>query len=167
MAGELNDILPEPVSEANAEVIQELLRRKVMGAARVSVRLLRAMEERFGPEAREVMDDMIAKLKPNPRPDAGDPREDLATFAERLERGCAGSHRWEVVAKEPDRAAYHFTYCIWADVYRALGEPELGFLHCAGDEPNVKSWNPKLGFRRSKVLMRGDDVCDHQFIVEE
>ena len=39
--------------------------------------------------------------------------------------------------------------------------------YCAGDEPAVKSVNPKLGFHRTKLLMQGDDHCDHVFYVED
>jgi hypothetical protein len=37
---------------------------------------------------------------------------------------------------------------------------------CAGDEPAIKSHNRKLAFKRTKVLMEGDDLCDHVFYVE-
>ena len=91
----------------------------------------------------------------------------LHDFCERLEKGCCGSHKWTRVTEEPDRIGYHFTRCMWAEIYNELGEPELGFYLCAGDEPGVKSYNPKLGFRRTKVLMNGDEVCDHIFLVEK
>ena len=81
-------------------------------------------------------------------------------------RGCVGSHRWERVVDEPGRIGYRFTRCMWAEAFRELGEPELGLVICAGDEPMVRSYNPDLGFRRTKVLMLGDDVCDHVFLVE-
>jgi len=167
MNGSLNDVLPEPVSKENEEAILEILKRKMKGACGLTVRLLHAMEERFGPEARQVLKDMIENREPNPRPDAGDPEKDLHDFCERLEKGCCGSHQWTRVIEEPDRIGYHFTRCMWAEIYNELGEPELGFYLCAGDEPGVKSYNPKLGFRRTKVLMDGDDVCDHIFLVEE
>ncbi|MBN1671237.1 MAG: L-2-amino-thiazoline-4-carboxylic acid hydrolase [Kiritimatiellae bacterium] len=167
MTGELNDILPEPISEANEKVLLEAMKRKAKTAAGLTVRLLRRMEERFGPAAREVVREMVREREPRPRPDAGEPRADLRAFCERMERGCCGSHRWERVVDEPDRIGYHFTRCMWAEIYRELGEPELGFYLCAGDEPAVRSYNPRLGFQRTKVLMNGDEVCDHVFHVEE
>lgn len=166
MAGSLNDILPEPISEENERVLRELLKRKMKGASSMAVQLLHAMEERFGPEAREVVRDMARDLRPTSRPDAGDPEEDLQEFCAQLDRGCVGSHEWERVVDEPDRIGYHFTRCMWAEVYRELGEPELGFVICAGDEPVVRSFNPGLGFERTQVLMDGDPVCDHIFYVD-
>jgi len=166
MPGSLNDILPEPISEENEQVLLDLLKRKIKGAVSLTVQLLHAMEARFGPEAREVVRDMIRDRKPVPRPDIGEPEADLREFCARLDEGCVGSHKWECVIDEPDRIGYHYTRCMWAEVYRELGEPELGFVICAGDEPAVKSYNPRLGFRRTKVLMLGDELCDHVFYVE-
>ena len=165
MPGSLNDILPEPISEENERVLLDLLKRKMKGAAGFSVQLLNAMEERFGPEAREVVRDMAQQRRLTPRPDAGEPEADLREFCARLDEGCVGSHRWERVIDEPDRIGYDFTRCMWAEVFRELGEPELGFVICAGDEPAVRSYNPVLGFRRTQVLMQGDEVCDHVYYV--
>ena len=167
MSGRLNDILPDPISDADEEVLLELLKRKMKGGAGLAVRLLHAMEERFGPEAREVVRDLAAKNEPEPRPDAGDPETDLREFCARLDRNCVGSHRWERVVDEPDRIGYHYTRCMWAEVFCELGEPELGYVFCAGDEPAIKSCNPKLGFERTRVLMHGDELCDHVFYVEK
>ena len=106
-------------------------------------------------------------LKATPRPDTGEPAADLREFCARLDTGCAGSHQWERVIDEPHRIGYQFTRCMWAEIYRELGEPLLGSFICAGDEPAVRSYNPKLAFRRTKVLMNGDEVCDHIFYVEQ
>ena len=165
MPGSLNEILPEPISPENEAVLLELMERKMKGAAGLTVRLLHAMEERFGPEARDVVRQMAEGLEPEPRADAGEPQADLQEFCTRLDRACVGSHRWERVIDEPDRIGYHYTRCMWADVYRDLGEPDLGFVICAGDDPAVRSHNPGLRFHRTKVLMCGDEVCDHVFCV--
>ena len=167
MRGGLNDILPEPISEENERVMLALLKQKMKGAAGLGVALLHAMEQRFGPEAREVVREMAGSHQPVPRPESGAPEADLQEFCARLERGCAGSHRWERVVDEPDRIGYQFTHCLWADIYRELGEPELGYVICAGDEPAVKAYNPGLGFERTQVLMDGDEMCDHVYLVEK
>jgi hypothetical protein len=166
MPGSLNDILPEPISEANERILLALLQRKMKTAAAVGVRLLHAMEERFGPAAREVLRDMVQQQSPTPRPDAGPPEADLHAFCADLEKGCAGTHRWERVIDTPDRIGYHFTRCMWAEVYRELGEPDLGFVICASDEPAVKAHNAQLGFSRTQVLMHGASLCNHVFFVE-
>jgi hypothetical protein len=90
MPGSLNDILPDPISAANERILLELLKRKMKTAAAVGVQLLHAMEERFGPAAREVIRDIVQKQQPSPRPDVGDPASDLQAFCANLEQGCAG-----------------------------------------------------------------------------
>ena len=144
-----------------------MLKTKMKGAAVLGVRLLHAMEERFGPEARGVVSDMAKNLKPTPRLDTGEPEADLREFCNHLDMGCVGSHEWERVIDEPHRIGYQFTRCMWAEIYRELGEPLLGFVICAGDEPALRSHNSKLAFKRTKVLMNGDEVCDHVFYVEK
>jgi len=167
MTGSLNDILPEPISEADEQALLELLKDKMRSAVGISVLLLHAMEARFGPEAREVVRDLARNRPMAPRPQPGEAEADLHTFCDRLEVGCVGSHRWERTVDEPDRIGYHFTRCMWAELFRELGEPELGWILCAGDEPAVRAYNPQLAFQRTKVLMAGDDLCDHVFYVDE
>ena len=121
MPGSLNELLPEPVSPESEKVILELLKRKVKSAASVGVMLLHAMEERFGAEAREVMKEMIEKRTFDPRPDPGDPQEDLQQFCADLDQACAGSHEKERVLDEPDRVQYSITRCLWAEIYNELG----------------------------------------------
>ena len=167
MTGSLNEILVEPISAENEMILKEHLKRKMRSAARLSVLLLHAMEDRFGPEARDVVHDMIDKIELAPRPNMGDPEADLREFCANLDRGCAGSHEWERVTDQPDCIAYHYSRCMWAEVYQELGEPDLGLILCAGDEPAVKSYNSRLAFKRTKVLMKGDEVCDHVFYVDK
>jgi len=166
MAGSLNDILAEPISPENEAILLDHLKGKLRTAATMMVDVFHAFEERFGPEAREVIADLANRTYP-PRPDAGDPRQDLHDFCDRLDRGCAGTHKWERVSDEPDRIAYSYTRCMWAELFHELGEPELGFLWCAGDEPAVRAYNSKLRFERTKVLMHGDEECDHVFAVAD
>jgi len=165
MVGSLNDMLPHPISAENEKILLDMLKQKMKGAAALGVQLLHAMEQRFGPQAREVVRDMARSHRPTPRPEVGEPQADLREFCVSLDEGCVGSHQWERVMDEPDRIGYHYTRCMWAEIYRELGEPELGFVICAGDEPAVKSYNPQLAFQRTKVLMMGDEICDHLFYV--
>ena len=169
MASGLSEYLPEPVSPANEKAILELVKRKAMGAARVGVMLLHAMEKRFGPEAREVLKEMIATRKFPPRPDRGDPAADLRKFCARMDGagGVAGSHEMRRVVDEPDRVGFSVTQCLWAEIYRELGEPDLGWVFCAGDEPAIEAYNPGIGFKRTKTLMRGDGECDHLYYVKK
>ena len=165
MNGSLNDILPEPVSAENEEVLLDLLRRKMMVSLDLAVEVLHAMEARFGPEARQVIRDMARQQEFEARDEAGEPEADLRGFCAMVDAAAAGSHRWQRVTDERTEIGYHYTRCMYAEILRELGEPELGLVMCARDEPWVHSYNPKLAFHRTKTLMEGDDVCDHVFSV--
>jgi len=167
MYGSLNDILPDPISEEDENILLDLLERKMMVAADIAVQLLRAMEVRFGPDAREVIKDITKSQEFSPREKVGDPKEDLREFCNIVDKMAAGSHRWERVIDESDRIGYQFTRCMYADIFRELGEPELGSIICARDGPWVKSYNPRLSFKRTKELMGGAEMCDHLFYVEK
>jgi hypothetical protein len=166
MPGSLNDILPEPLSPENEAVLLDLLKRKMTVCLDLAVDLLRAMEQRFGAEAREVIREMAGDQEFDIREDVGEPAADLHSFCAMIDQMAAGSHRWERVVEEPDRVGFRFTRCMYSEILRELGEPELGMVLCARDGPWVKSFNPGLGFHRTKILMDGDDACDHVFYVE-
>lgn len=171
MPGSLNDVLPDPISAANEEMITEIMKRKIRSGATLAVRLLHAAEKRFGPDARMLITDLIKEgyaggLARAPQSRNSDPRKDLEELCAKLDKACVGTTRWERVINDPDRIGYHYTRCIFAEVLRELGEPDLGFVFCAGDEEMVKSWDPRLGLKRTQVIMLGDPVCDHTFYVE-
>ena len=166
MMGRLNEILPEPISDANEKALLDLLRRKMAVSLDLAVEVLQAMEERFGSEAREVVREMARRQEFPARPGVGEARADLREFCAMIDGAAAGSHCWQRVIDEPDRIGYRYTRCLYAEILRELGEPELGLVICARDEPWVKSYNPGLGFRRTKTLMEGDQVCDHVFYVK-
>jgi hypothetical protein len=49
MAGSVNDILPQPISQENEDVIQDLLKRKMAVSLDLAVELLHAIEKWLGP----------------------------------------------------------------------------------------------------------------------
>ena len=129
--------------------------------------LLHAMERRFGSEAREVLKEMIATRAFPPRFDPGDPAADLREFCAKMDEGVAGSHEMRRVVDEPGRIQYSITRCLWAEIYRELGEPDLGWVFCAGDEPAIEAFNPGIALERTKTLMRGDEECDHLYYAKK
>ena len=134
MDGSLNDILPEPISLENEGVLLDLLRRKMMVSLDLAVELLHAMERRFGPEAREVIRDMAKEQEFESRDVVGEPEADLREFCAMADTGAAGSHRWQRVTDRPTEIGYHYTRCMYAEILRELGEPELGLVICVRKE---------------------------------
>lgn len=148
------------------EAIEDKVKTKMKSACGMVVNIVRAAEEKYGAEGKEVCRQAVAgKTRATRQP--GDPQEDLAKFIEGLDDGCTVSHQWERVVDEPDRIQYRFTRCMWAEVFRELDAADIGMWICEGDEPALKAYNPGLGFERTKVLMLGDDCCDHAYFVEE
>ena len=90
----------------------------------------------------------------------------LRSFCAALEKGCLGTHKFKKLEDSDTRQAYCFTSCMWADVYKELGAPEIGFWICEGDGPAAKASNPSIGFSRTKTLMQGDECCDHVYYVK-
>jgi hypothetical protein len=166
MPGSLNDVLPEQISEETEKIILDLLKRKLTSIAKLAVDLLHAVEERFGPEVRSVVKEMAEAQEFEPRSEAGEPRDDLRGFCDMVEQMAVGSHQWKRVIDEPEQIGYNYSRCMYAEIFRELGEPELGWVICARDAPWIRSYNAKLGFKRTKTLMEGDDVCDHTIFVE-
>jgi hypothetical protein len=166
MPGALNEILTEPVSEQNEKILDHLLKAKLKTACSIAVELLHAMEAHFGPEVRQVLNSIVENRQFQSRRNPGNPGEDLRVFCDELDHGCVGTHRWERVVEEPDRIGYRYTRCMWAEIFNELGEPDLGFMLCAGDKPAVEAYNPALGFERTRVLMHGDEDCDHVFFIK-
>lgn len=68
---------------------------------------------------------------------------------------------WEVerltVEGEP-RARIHV--CHLADVWKALGAPELGRLYCYVDQAKYKAYNPNLECIHVKNVLEGDPYCE-------
>jgi hypothetical protein len=166
VSGSLNEILPDPISKADEEVLLDLLKRKMTVMADIVVELLHAMEKRFGPEAREVVREMIGHQEFEARQNPGAPETDLRDFCVMVDKTAAGTHKWKKIVNEHMRVSYEFSRCIYAEIFRELEEPELGLVMCARDEPWVKSYNSKLAFRRTKTLMIGDEFCDNTYYIE-
>lgn len=167
MSGSLNDILVEPICDENEKIIDEVIKRKMMTVAGVTVDLLHEMEKNFGPRVREIVFEMTQNQEVSLRDDFGTPEEDLKNFCASIDHMAAGSHRWEKSINEPDQIGYNFTRCMYAEVFCELGEPDLGLILCATDKSWVESYNPKLKFQRTKVLMNGDEMCDHLYRIEK
>ncbi len=166
MFGSLNEILPDPISKADEQILLDLLKRKMTVMADIAVELLHGMEKRFGPEAREVVREMIKSQEFEARPNPGEPERELLDFCSMADKTAAGTHRWKKTVVNPQTVSYEFNRCMYAEIFRELGEPELGSIICARDEPWVGSYNPKLGFKRTRTLMSGDELCDNTYCVK-
>ena len=63
-----------------------------------------------------------------------------------------------------DRLSFDVTRCRYAELYRALGIPELGaVLSCNRDAALIDGFNPAVTFVRTQTIMEGAPCCDFRY----
>lgn len=152
-----------------ADIVAEL-------CARTMVALTEAIERELGRErgfavAREAFERRFERREteaPTTGEEAPAVSKDssLQAFAALLDEVCQATQDFRRVEDRPDRVAYRFTRCVWADHFRRLGRPDIGHWFCDGDDRWARGFNPRIGFQRTQVLMDGDECCDHVFFLE-
>ena len=168
MKSSLRRALPDEVGEAVEKAILDKIRKKMLSACGMFVKVVRALEAEFGREdvhraARGALHQRALRPSEEQRP----AEEDLRTYLAGLEKSCAGTHEWRRVSEKPDDVAYEFTRCMWAEVFRELGASDIGIWICEGDDPAVRAYNPDLRCELTKTLMNGDKCCNHVFRVAD
>ena len=72
----------------------------------------------------------------------------------------------EIEELERSEDAFHFnvTRCRYAELYRALGIPELGaLLSCNRDFALIEGFNPDVKLQRTQTIMEGATHCDFRY----
>ena len=147
-----------------------LTRREI--EARMVAPLVDALGEEFGRErVLEVVREVIVKL-------AHESGENLAraTGGDSLAHFMRGFEAWkkgnalemEVLEESGERFSFNVTRCRYAELYRALGVPELGaVLSCNRDFAMVEGFNPDIELTRSQTIMQGAAFCDFRYSVRK
>ena len=74
----------------------------------------------------------------------------------------------EVQKKSPDTYDFNVTSCKYAEFYKDMGVPDLGFLlSCSRDFALTKGISRKLDLFRTRTIMQGDTHCDFRFRIKE
>jgi hypothetical protein len=69
-----------------------------------------------------------------------------------------------VVEQSQDAAGIDVTGCRYAEFYKALGEPELGFLLvCSADFPMAEGFGTDIKLTRTQTIMQGASHCDFRY----
>lgn len=90
-----------------------------------------------------------------------DPEYLFRLFSER-------AHEFEVIRKNRKALEVKVTKCVHADAFRRLNAAHIGQkLICSGDDAVTLGFNPKIEFRRPKLLMAGDDCCHFIWELQE
>jgi hypothetical protein len=71
---------------------------------------------------------------------------------------------YSVRAQSQDTSEIDVTGCQYAQFYKALGEPELGFLLvCSMDFPFADGFGPDMKLTRTQTIMQGASHCDFRY----
>jgi len=70
----------------------------------------------------------------------------------------------EVIKQTPDAYEFNITGCRYAQFYKELGAPELGFLLvCSQDYPMTAGFGANVQLTRTQTIMQGASYCDFRF----
>jgi predicted ArsR family transcriptional regulator len=144
-----------------------VLKRRTI-EARILAPLLQALGEEFGRErvlqvTRDVITAIAREQGAALAQAAGS--DTLPAFADTLDRWTADDAlHLTVLEQSPERFAFNVTRCRYAEMYRALGIPELGaILSCNRDGALMEGFNPAVQFERTQTLMQGASHCDFRY----
>ena len=71
---------------------------------------------------------------------------------------------YEVKAQSQDAFDLDVTGCRYAEFYKELGEPELGFLLvCSADYLMAEGFGPEIKLTRTQTIMQGSSHCDFRY----
>jgi hypothetical protein len=71
---------------------------------------------------------------------------------------------YDVIEQTEDVFAFDVTRCAYAEFYKALGEPELGFLLvCTADFATAEGFGPDVALTRTQTIMQGSPHCDFRY----
>ena len=97
---------------------------------------------------------------------AGTMGEKMATTIKQFSSGNAFDY--EVTKQTPDAYEFTVTGCRFAQFYKELGEPELGFLFlCSQDFPLAESFGPNIELVRTQTIMQGASHCDFRYRLKQ
>ncbi len=74
---------------------------------------------------------------------------------------------YDVVKKTADSFALNITGCRYAEFYKEIGEPELGFLLvCSADFPMTEGFG-NVELKRTQTIMQGASHCDFRYTLKK
>ena len=75
-----------------------------------------------------------------------------------------GALDYDVIEQSEDAFAFDVTRCRYAEFYKELGEPELGFLLvCSADFDTAEGFGGDIKLARTQTIMQGASHCDFRY----
>lgn len=156
----------ENLPDTLTQQIGVLVRREV--EARILAPIIDALAKEFGHESViETIRDTIIDIA----------RKQGAELADAM-GGCSCRHFKESLqywtkddaleidmhVEDGKQLTYHVTRCRYAEMYQALGIPELGSIFsCNRDAALIEGFNPNARLIRNQTLMEGAPYCDFAY----
>lgn len=158
----------ESVARLNA--VGVLTRREI--EARILAPVVDALGREFGRErVLEIVGDVVRGVAREQGRAMAASRHDrtLSGFADTLEPWTRDdAMRIEVREQDRDTLSFDVTRCRFAEMYRALGIPELGaVLSCNRDAALIEGFNPEVALARTQTIMQGASCCDFRYTLEK
>lgn len=161
--------MPEQVPPDTLNEIGVLKRREI--EARILAPLINALAAEFGRDrVIEIAERVIVEIARQQgralAAQAGG--RSLTHFAGSKDAWVKGGALETEVLQQTDTAYdFNVTRCRYAEMYRALGIPELGtVLSCGRDFALGEGFNPALKLIRTQTIMEGAPVCDFRYRLE-
>src|SRR5262245_51040780 len=137
--------------------------------ARVLVPLVSALQAELGEDranaiVRKALGDMYRRLGEKwwRARDTQSLGQNMSSAFAKFAAGDALDYR--VVAQSEDAIDIDVTGCRYAQFYKELGAPELGFLLvCGSDFPMAEGFGPDIKFTRTQTIMQGATHCDFRY----
>ncbi len=143
-----------------------LKRREI--EARILMPVLQALGDEFGRErvfevARRIIIDVAREQgRELARRMGGDSLTKFAAALEGWKKGDA--YRMDLLEQTDEKLSFNVTRCRYAEMYCALGIPEVGaLLSCNRDFSLVEGFNPAVKLTRTQTVMEGASHCDFRF----
>jgi hypothetical protein len=159
-----NRLPPDTLNEVG------VLRRREI-EARILAPLIVAFAAEFGRErVIEIAQEVIVQIACDQGRSLADQvgGSSLAHFVKSKENWVKGD-ALAIEVRQVSATAYDFdvTRCRYAEMYRALGIPELGaVLSCGRDFALGEGFNPDLKLARTQTIMEGAPCCDFRYRLE-
>lgn len=136
--------------------------------ARVLAPIIDALGERFGRDAvvETVRDTIVRVAQAQGGQLAGQMGGDtIEHFAQSLEYWSQDNAlEIDILDQDNESFAFNVTRCRYAEMYRALGIPELGaVLSCNRDFALIQGFNRDIELTRTQTIMDGASHCDFRY----
>jgi hypothetical protein len=141
--------------------------------AQVLVPLVKALQAELGEEranaiVRKALGDLYRKYGEKwwRAQGARKPGEKLASAFDRFAAGDALDY--EVIKQASDAFEVNVTGCRYAEFYKEIGAPDLGFLlTCSADFPMSAGFGADVQFTRTQTIMQGASHCDFRYVLKQ